>query len=174
MRQAHMIFGYPGPGLTDEDRYAVEVLSAVLSGMSGRIHKVLREEHSLAYATTFFNQAAYDGGAVGVYIGTDAAKVPEAERLVRQEMERITTDGVTEAEVSRAKSYLIGSHVISMQVNSAKATNMCVDTIYGLPANSFKLRPAHIGKVTVEDVNRVARKYLLQKRMVTVLVGPGE
>ncbi len=41
--QNHLIFGFLGPGLIDDDRYAVEVLDSIL-GMGGRIHKVLREE----------------------------------------------------------------------------------------------------------------------------------
>lgn len=174
MRQAHVIFGFQGPGIVDEDRYAAEVLRAVLSGMSGRVHRVLREEHSLAYATTFFNQMAYDGGAMGVYIGTGRENVAEAERLVKIEMERIGSQWVTAEEVTKAKSYLTGTHLISVQANSSKATSMCLDTIYGLPPNFFKTWPTRIEQVTLEDVNRVARKHLVPGLMVTVLVGPEE
>ena len=73
MMQTHLVFGFYGPGLINEDRYAVEVMAAVLSGMGGRIHKILREEKPYAYALTFFNQMAYETGAMGIYIGTDGS-----------------------------------------------------------------------------------------------------
>jgi zinc protease len=174
IRQIHMIFGFQGPGLTDKDRYAAEVLDATLSGMSGRIHNVLREEHSLAYATTFFNQMGYDGGAMGVYIGTDRKKTKEVERLVKREVGQIAAEGFTESEIERAKNYLIGTHFISMQSNGAKSTSMCIDTIYGLQPGFFKEWPKRIEKVTAEEVNGVAKKYLSLERMVTITVGPRE
>ena len=54
--QTHLVFGFYGPGLIEEDRYAVEVMAAVLSGMGGRIHKILREEKPYAYALTFLTK----------------------------------------------------------------------------------------------------------------------
>ena len=75
MLQTHLIYGFTGPGLIDEDRYPVEVMNAILSGMGGRIHRKLREENPFAYAVTFFNQAVFETGAIGIYIGTDRTHV---------------------------------------------------------------------------------------------------
>ncbi len=171
IRQAHLIFGFVGPDVLGEDRYAAEVLNAVLSGMSGRVHRVLREENPFAYATTFFNHMGYDGGGMGIYIGTDPKLTKDVEKLVRSEIGKIISDGFTEAEIERARSYLLGNHYISMQSNSAKATSMCLDTIFGLKPGYFKVWPQHIEKVTKDDVDRVARKYLVVDKMVTVSVG---
>ncbi len=169
--QTHLIFGFPGPGLADEDRYAVEVLDAILSGMGGRIHRILREENPFAYATTFFNHMLFEAGAVGVYIGTDRKYADEVERLVKAEIERIDREGFTAREVENGKSYLVGNHYVRMQSNSAIATSMCLDTLHGLKANYFKTWPSRIDAVTREDVNRVARKYLSLEKMVKVRVG---
>ncbi len=45
LMQNHLIFGFLGPGLIDDDRYAVEDSGLDTLGMGGRIHKVLREEN---------------------------------------------------------------------------------------------------------------------------------
>jgi zinc protease len=172
--QSHLIFGFLGPGLLDSDRYAVEVMDAVLSGMGGRIHKVLREENPYAYALTFFNQMAYDIGAVGIYIGTDRKHVGEVERISRAEIEKILQDGFSDREVADGKNYLVGNHYISMQSNSAIATSMCLDTMYGLKPDYFKRWPKYIENVKTEDVNRVARKYLVPDKMVYVRSGMTE
>ena len=76
--------------------------------------------------------------------------------------------------MNNAKSYLVGNHYISMQSNSSIAMSMCLDTMYGMKPGFFKVWPQHIEKVTLSDVNRVARKYLNLDKMVSVRVGAGE
>ncbi|MHB8108454.1 MAG: M16 family metallopeptidase [Syntrophorhabdaceae bacterium] len=171
IQQVHIVFGFPGPGLIDQDRYPAEVLDAILSGMGGRIHRVLREENPYAYAVTFFNQMAYETGAMGIYIGTSQAFVKDVERIARQEIEKIITKGFTEQEVEDGKNYIIGNHYIRMQSNGAKASSMCLDCLYGLDPDLFKTYPTFITKVKKEDVNRVARKYLNLDWMTEVFVG---
>lgn len=173
MLQTHMIFSFIAPGFIDEDRYAAEVMAAMLSGMGGRIHRRLREENPYAYAVTFFNQGAYEVGSMGIYIGTDRTHVKDVERLVREEIGQMRKDGFTEEEVASAKRYMIGNHYIRMQTNGAIASSMCLDTIYGLKPNFFKVWPEKARQVTKEQVNAVARKYLLLDRMVVVSTGPG-
>jgi zinc protease len=174
MMQSHLIFGFLGPGLIDDDRYAVEVMDSILSGMGGRIHKVLREENPYAYALTFFNQMAFDVGGMGIYIGTDRKLVKEVDRIAKSEIKKIIKEGFSEEEVQNSKNYLVGNHYISMQSNSAIAISMCLDTMYGMKPGFFKVWPKHIEKVTLNDVNRVARKYLNLDTMVSVRVGGAE
>lgn len=172
MLQTHLVFGFSGPGLIDHDRYPVEVMNAILSGMGGRIHRKLREENPFAYAVTFFNQEAYETGAIGIYIGTDRTHVTDVERIIREEIEKIREEGFSEEEVASAKRYMIGNHYIRMQTNGAIASSMCLDAIYGLSPGFFKTWPDLAEKVTRDEVNAVAREYLLPDRMVKVAVGP--
>jgi len=171
IQQTHMVFGFVGPGLTDGDRYAAEVLDAVLSGMGGRMHRVFREEKPSAYAVTFFNQMAYETGAMGIYIGTSKEFARDVIRTAREEIEKIRREGISDKEVRDGKNYLIGNHYIRMQSNGAIAASMCFDTLYGLNPDLFKTWPGLIEKVTKEDVDRVARKYLTLDSMVRLVVG---
>jgi len=172
MMQTHLVFGFFGPGLIEEDRYAVEVMAAVLSGMGGRIHKILREEKPYAYALTFFNQMAYETGAMGIYIGTDRKHVKEVEAIVKAEIGRLRTEGFTDKEVSDAKRYITGNHYIRKQSNNSISTDMCLDTMYGMKAGFFKEWPSLIEKVQKEDVNEAAKKYLDLSKMVQITYGP--
>jgi len=169
--QSHLIFGFAGPGIIDEDRYAVEVMDAILSGMGGRIHRVLREENPYAYALTFFNQMIYETGGMGIYIGTDKKLVKEVEKISCAEIEKIVKDGFTDTEVENAKNHLIGTHYIRMQSNGPISSSMCLDVMYGLRPDHFKMWPKLIEKVTKDDVNKVAKKYLLLDKMVRITVG---
>ena len=170
--QTHLVFSFSSPGLTDEDRYAVEIMDAVLSGMGGRIYKRLREERPYAYSLTFFNQMAYETGAMGVYLGTEQKYVADVRKVLKKEIEDLREKGFTTEEVEKARRYLIGTHYIRMQTNSSVASSMCLDTIYGLGPNSFKVWPKRIEGVKKEDVDRAIKKYLLWDRMVEVSVGP--
>jgi zinc protease len=172
MHQTHMIFAFVGPGLIDAGRYPVEVMTAILSGMGGRIHRKLREENPYAYALTFFNQEAYEVGAIGIYIGTDRTYAEDVERLARAEIGQIRKTGFTEEEVADAKRYMTGNHYIRMQTNGPIASNMCLDTIYGLRPGFFKVWPEKVEKVSRDEVNAAANKFLLPDRMVTLRVGP--
>jgi len=59
-----------------------------------------------------------------------------------------------------------------MQSNSAIASSMCLDTMYGLKPDFFKRWPERIEKITREEVNAAAKKYLLPEKMVEITVGP--
>ncbi len=170
--QTHMIFTFIGPGVISPDRYAIEVMSGALSGMGGRIHKRLREERPYAYAVTFFNQMAYETGALGIYIGTDRKHVDDIKKVVANEIREIREHGFSEEEITNARRYLIGTQRTRMQTNSAIVSSMCLDTIYGLKADHFKRWPALIAKVSKADVDKAARTYLTPDTMVTIEVGP--
>jgi zinc protease len=170
--QTHLIYSFTGPGLTDEERYPAEVMSAVLSGMGGRIFKRLRDENPFAYAATFFEQMAYEVSALGIYVGTDKTHVREIDGLVGKEIETIRKDGFTEKEVADAKQYLVGNHYARMQTNGAIAYSMCLDAIYGLGPEHFKVWPKKVEAVTREQVNETARRSLVPDKMVKVTVGP--
>ncbi len=171
-QQTHLIFAFIGPGLIDADRYPIEVMAAALSGMGGRIHRKLREENPYAYALTFFNQEAYEMGAMGIYIGTDRTYLEDVERIARAEIEQIGVGGFTEEEVADAKRSMIGSHYIRMQTNGAIASSMCLDGMCGLQPDFFKVWPEKVEEVSRDEVHAAARKYLLPDRMVKLCVGP--
>jgi predicted Zn-dependent peptidase len=59
-----------------------------------------------------------------------------------------------------------------MQTNGPIASNMCLDTIYGLRPGFFKVWPEKVEKVSRDEVNAAANKFLLPDRMVTLRVGP--
>jgi predicted Zn-dependent peptidase len=78
---------------------------------------------------------------------------------------------LTDKEIEDGKNNLIGNHYIRTQSNGSIATSMCFDTMYGMKPGFFKEYPARIGKVTKEEVDGVARKYLVLDKMVEMAVG---
>jgi zinc protease len=170
--QAHLVVGFPGARITDPERWTLEVLSAVLSGQGGRLFVELRDKRSLAYSVTSFSVEGLDPGYFAVYIGCGPAKVGEALEGIRAELRRVREQGISDAELVRARTHLIGTHAISLQRNSARAAIYAFDECYGLGADASSRYAAHIAAVTADDVLAVAQRTLRPEREVIALVAP--
>jgi len=170
--QAHLVLGFPGARLTDEARWPLEVLSAVLSGQGGRLFVELRDKRSLAYSVTSFSMEGLDPGYFAVYIGCGPAKVREALDGIRDELRRIREHPISAAELERARTHLIGTHAISLQRNSARAAVYAFDECYGLGVDASARYAEHISSVTLDDVLDAAQRVLAPSREVIALVAP--
>ena len=53
--QAVIMLGFRGATYQTEDRYALDVMTAVLSGMAGRLFQSVREAHGLSYTLGAIN-----------------------------------------------------------------------------------------------------------------------
>ena len=170
--QAHLVIGFPGATLDAPDRFALEVLVAILGGQGGRLFAELREKRALVYRISAHSVEGVDPGFVGVYLSCAPDKLGEAVAAVRAELERIRTDGVTAAELDRARSYSIGSHQISMQRRAAVANAMAYHEAYGLGWASWSRYDDAIRAVRPADITAAAATYLRLDRMITATVRP--
>ena len=170
--QAHLVVGFPGATVDAKDRFALEVLVAILGGQSGRLFAELREKQALAYRVSAHSVEGVDPGFVAVYLSCSPEKLPAAIAAVRSELERVRTSGVTAAEIDRARSYLIGSHQISMQRRAAVANAMAYHEAYGLGWQTWAGYDDAIRAVRPEDIAAAAATYLRADREITATVTP--
>jgi len=170
--QVHIVLGFLGTTLSHEDRYSLEVVNAILSGMGGRLFTDLRDKESLAYSVTSFLRPGLDPGAFGVYMATSPEKFSEAVEGIKRELRRLTQEKVTQEELSRAKRYLIGTHEIGLQTNSDQAFDLAHNERYGLGYNFGERYVKGIEAVSAEDVLKIAQKYIRLDKYVLVTVGP--
>ena len=171
-QQSHLVVGFPGATVDAKDRFALEVLVAILSGQSGRLFSELREKQALVYRVSAHSVEGVDPGFVAVYLSCAPDKLGAALAGVRGELERVRTAGVTADELARAKSYLIGSHQISMQRRAAVANAMAYHEAYGLGWQTWAGYDDAIRAITLDDVAAAARTYLAPDRAITATVQP--
>lgn len=171
--QTHIIAGFHAPGFKSRDRYAFEVLNSVLSGQGGRLFIELRDKKSLAYAVTSFYVPGMEGGYFGVYIGTAPQKEKEALESIKEQLQ-LALDGIGEQELERAKNYIVGSFEIGLQRNSAQASTVGFDELYGIGTYEYRKFPEKILAVTADDVARVARKYINPEAAAVSILKPEE
>ena len=170
--QTHILLGFQGPTLMDDDHYAIEVLNTIMSGMGGRLFLELRDKKSLAYTVTSFYTPGLEPGFLGVYIGTAPQKEEEAIEGMKEQLELLLKEGVTDEEIARAQNYLVGNFEIGLQQNSAQAAKIAFDELYGIGWEEYNAYPEKIYAVTKEDVVEAANKYIDLDKYTIAIVKP--
>lgn len=170
--QAHLCFGTDGLSRTDPDRFAMGVVNTVLGGgMSSRMFQEIREKRGLAYSVYTYHQQYAETGFFGVYAGTTPSKAREVLALARGQLEDVAANGVTDAELQRAKGSMKGSLVLSLEDSSSRMSRLGKSEIGGITPMTISQAVRHIDKVSPDDARRVAAKVAGGRWSLTVL-GP--
>lgn len=175
--QINIFTGHLGVERCNADYYRLLVMDTILGsspGFTSRIPRVLRDEQGLAY-TTFSNMtssASIDPGRFIAYIGTSPENLDRALAGLRHEIRRIVEEPVAEQELESAKAYLTGNFVFDFQTNAQIAAFLIEAEVYGLGFDYLEKYPKLIRAITIEDIARVARKYIDPGCLTTVVVGP--
>ena len=170
--QSHLVIGFPGATVSSPDRFALEMLIAILGGQGGRLFSELREKRALVYRVSAHSVEGLDPGFVAIYLSCAPDKLEAATAAVRTELDRVRTDGVTDDELARAKSYLIGSHQIAMQRRAAVANAMAYHEAYGLGWQAWSSYDEKIQAIGRDEVAAAATAYLRDDRAITATVRP--
>jgi predicted Zn-dependent peptidase len=172
IEQANLILGCEGLARTDGQRFALGVLNAALGGgMSSRLFQEVREKRGLAYSVYSFSSQHADAGIWGVYVGCLPSKADEVLAICQDEVAKVISGGLTDAELERGKGQLRGSIVLGLEDPSSRMSRL------GKAELSYpRLEPvdeilASISAVTHDDVRRVAAEVLARPKVLAV-VGP--
>lgn len=170
--QAHLVYGFPGITWGDPDRAALDVLMNILGGHGGRLFRKLRDQESLAYSVSPILSYGRHPGAVGSYIACAPNKESQAISGLRTEMLSLVDGLPTQAEVDRAKNYIIGTHEMSLQRSDAQASTMALMQLYGYGFNDFLTYPDRVRVVDGKAVQAVAARLFAVDREMLVVVSP--
>jgi len=175
-KQAIVMYGFRCGPVNDPDRYARDVMTAVLAGIGypgGRLHKTLREAQ-LVYATFAYHIAGPQMGYYVIY----AATAPEKISVVREKIEKIVGELQAEPpsaeELALAKKAAIAHQAVSLESNEARAQTAALNLLYGLGIEEIFRYPEEIDKITAEQVCEQARKILDFSRAVILQIMPTE
>lgn len=170
--QANIVLGFLATRLGTPDHYTMTVLNHILAGQGGRLFVELRDKMSLAYAINSVYQPGADPGYLAIYIGTEPKKVATAITGIKREFEKITSKLVSNDELERAKQYIVGSHELESQRNSALAANYAFNVLYGLGIEETLTFTEKVMRVSREDIHRVAKKYFNLNAYTLSIVKP--
>jgi zinc protease len=160
----------------DPDFFAASILNEILGGgrFSARLMTEVREKRGLTYGIgsylVGYDQAEMVMGQFSSANGT----VGQAIDVIRDEWRRIATEGVTEEEVVRTKTYLTGSYPLRFDGNGPIASILVGMQMIGLSADYPQTRNDKVNAVTMEDIRRVAARLFRADDLRFVVVGQPE
>ncbi|GBC84252.1 putative zinc protease [bacterium HR11] len=160
----------------DRDIYALQVANVLFGqGLSSRLFVRVRSQLGLAYYA-FSNYAVqFDyPGTFTVATATKAESTLQALRALKDELERIRREGVTDEEVQVAKEALINSFVFEYESPADVIFNYLRLAVTGLPMDYLARYVPNIQAVTRADVERVIRTYWKPEQMTILVVGTPE
>jgi predicted Zn-dependent peptidase len=173
LSQGNICLGMPGVSRTDPDRYALDLLGAILGdGMSSRLFLELRERRSLAYDVSTFASMYADCGVVGIHAGFDPERAEEVLRAILEQLERVSQEPVTPAELERARAYTRGRLELRMEETGPVASWLGTSEILLPRILSVAEVIERLDAVSVADVLRVARRYMAPRLARVALLGP--
>jgi zinc protease len=173
-----VVGGYHIPRAADPDMPALEVLATILSGgESSRLHQRLVRHDHLALAAGGLTESLEDPGLFIVY----AAYLPDREparvtAALTEEIARVRAEPVTREELDRAKNQLAAGFVFGLQTVDGVAQALGHAAYVEGDWRRFVEGASRYLAVTAADVQRVARKYLVDtslSRVTLTPIGPG-
>ncbi|ASN19654.1 M16 family metallopeptidase [Arthrobacter sp. YN] len=174
VEQANIIMGCPTIVATDDRRFVMSVLNAVLGGgMSSRLFQEIREKRGLVYSTYSFTAAYADAGYFGMYAGCTPSKVRQVLDLLGVELEKLAKEGITEEELRKAVGQLSGGIVLALEDTGSRMSRLGRAELVSGEFQDIDETLARIQAVTVEEVQDLARELAAAPRTITV-VGPFE
>lgn len=169
----YIFAAYKAPNIMNEDSYALEALASILSGgRSSRIYKSLVDKKQLALSAGagYSNIRKYP--FLFYLYGTAAIgkAIDEVEKALYDEVEKIKKEPPEEKEVQKVKNQIEADFIMGQDSIFFQAEMLGIFEMLG----DWRLRDEYlegIRRVTPEDVQRVAKKYLIEdKRTVGVLI----
>lgn len=170
--QTHVSLGIRTPGRGWQHRWALSVLHTALGGgLSSRLFQEIREARGLAYSVCSALDIFADSGALSVYAACLPERFAEVMRVTADVLESVARDGITEAECRIAKGSLRGGLVLGLEDSSSRMSRIGRSELNYGKHRSIEHTLQQIERVTVEEVNMVARR-LLGNRYGAAVLGP--
>jgi predicted Zn-dependent peptidase len=173
--QAYIMLGVEGTSSSDERRYPLSVLDAILGGgMASRLFQEIREKRGLVYSVYSMHNAYRPGGTFAVSAATRPQNAAEVVALVRAELASLVASGVTAEEVARAKEHLKGGLLLALESTNTRMMRLGRSELNvgrHVPASEVAAR---IEAVTKPEIDALASAMFAGACTALTVVGPVE
>lgn len=173
-RLVQAMIGFPSVTAHDRDLYALDVLAQLLGeGETCRLRCRLKEQENKVYSIGASNWTpAFVRGQFIVSVSLSAQQWPGVLNDIQQEIEAFQNSAASAEELQKAKKTAIASHIFGKASVSAMASSFASSYMFtGDPYFDDKYTD-EIRKVTAEEVQSVARRYLVSDRMNVAVIKP--
>jgi zinc protease len=171
--QANVFLGHLGIRRLNPDEYKIELMNYVMGGgtFSARLMRELRSNRGLTYGIYGGVDSGPDRGLFVISSQLKAERFLEALGVVKGIIKDMRDKLVSEEEMAEAKNSTINSFIFRYEQKTAVMSQVMALKLEGYPDNYLDTYIDNIRKVTREDVQASARKYLDPEKMMVLVVG---
>jgi Predicted Zn-dependent peptidases len=139
------------------------------SGATSRLYqKLVATDKIASSAGGWYGGSSMDFGKIAVYaIPADGVSLETVEKAIDEVLADIIENGVTEAELARAKKAYLAEYVYESDNQATLARRYGWGLVVGRTVEAIEAWPERIAKVTLDDIKMAARRYLDPRRSVT-------
>lgn len=175
VQQMHIILGGATYGYKDDKRTVVNVLSHILGeGSSSRLFQTVREKNGIAYQLNSFINSFFDISTFGVYLSTNVKQAEKAESLIFNEFKKLREKAVPERELKKAKEYIKGSLILSLESMTSRMFRMASSESYFDRLVTVEEMVSLIDKVTPNDILELSNELLMEDKLSRIIINPSE
>jgi zinc protease len=152
---------------------ALAVMNEILGGsFASRLFQKIRTDKGLAYAVGGSYGYAWDHpGTFHAMVMTKSDSTVDATKLALEEIAALTTRPFTDEELARAKDNILNSFLFRYDTREKVLAERVRLEFYGYPADYLESYKAALEKVTLADLDRVAKKYIHPDKLAILVVG---
>jgi predicted Zn-dependent peptidase len=158
-----------------EDAIKTSVMNTLLGGsFSSRLNKNLREDKGYTYGA---GASLSPNRFIGSFTASTTVRNSVTDSAITEifsEMKSLRNEKVTEDELSRIKNYLTGSFSRALEQPGTIARFALNMETNNLPKDYYKNYLKNLNSVTADDVQEMAKKYLLPNKSHVIVVGNAE
>jgi len=173
INQANVIMGHLGIHRKSPDYFPVRIMNFILggSGFTARITSRIRSDEGLAYSAFSDFQTSQDLGMFYVMCQTKLKSTHRAITIALEEIEKMRAVPVDNEELTHAKETILNQFVFRFTTSASIVAQMIDIEYEGLPLDYLETYVDNIQAVTIEDIQRVAQKYLHPDKIKILVVG---
>ncbi|MDJ0821736.1 MAG: pitrilysin family protein [Paracoccaceae bacterium] len=174
--QSVAVFGHVGLERDHPDFFTAFVMNQALGGggFEARLMNEVREKRGLTYGIYSYLVPKDHAHLLMGRVASANDRIAETIEVVSDEWRKMATEGVTEDELARVKTYLTGAYPLRFDGNGPIARILVGMQMDDLSPDYVVTRNAKVEAVTLEDVQRVATELLQPEALRFVVVGQPE
>jgi len=139
--------------------------------MSSRLFQEVREKRGLVYSIYSSGMPTKDFGIFYIYAGVAKKNLVQVVEIILHELSKIKKEGLTKAEISRAKEYIKGTMVLGLESTSARMSYLARTQSYHERVITIEEIFEKIDRATNDDIIRLANEHFLNKYLTLTIIG---
>jgi len=171
--QVYSIIGARSVGYNSGQRLPLNILSLILGeGTSSRLYQNIREKLGITYQINSFINFYKEASSFGIYFSTNTGNFDKAMKQIDKELIKFREKGIDLHELKRAKEYLKGNILLSLESTSnrmIRMANLQLNHGYIIPVDEVIQK---IDAVTIDEVQTLADELLRMDYFTKVFIKP--